>query len=333
MTPSGPSRRAFLLGVPAATAACATGRPAASPVSSDEERSLATLRVVDSGLPLLSMTLYGPYDVWRPLALAPPRAPFACSLFAARHGPDGPVFGRNFDWDPHPALLLTTRPPTGPATLSMVDLAYLGVGRDAALRAPRDRRVARRLLNAVRLPFDGMNEHGLAIGMASLPSPALPPRLPGRPTTGSVRVHRLVLDRARTVDEAVAVFRAHNVDFTDSPPLHYLVADRDGDAAVLEFVDRRLSVVRGADGWHAMENALLTGTGAADRARHRRYRIMADRLRATGGGLGADAALALLRDVRQRHTRWSAVYRLRDGVLHYTLDRDHARRRTARLAG
>ena len=59
---------------------------------------------------------------------ASPRA-WACSLFAALGDVDNMLYGRNFDWDYSPAVLLFTDPPDGYASVSMVDIAYLGSGK------------------------------------------------------------------------------------------------------------------------------------------------------------------------------------------------------------
>ena len=40
------------------------------------------------------------------------------------------LLGRNFDWYEHPALILFTDPPDGYASVSMVDISYLGVKGD-----------------------------------------------------------------------------------------------------------------------------------------------------------------------------------------------------------
>ena len=45
------------------------------------------------------------------------------------------VLGRNFDFDDHPALLLHHRPPGAYRSISLVDIAYLGV--DRGERPPR----------------------------------------------------------------------------------------------------------------------------------------------------------------------------------------------------
>ncbi|MFB4319104.1 carcinine hydrolase/isopenicillin-N N-acyltransferase family protein [Actinomadura sp. 21ATH] len=296
-------------------------------LTADERRSLATLRVLDAAHPLLEMTLYAPYDPLRPAA-APPRTarPLACSLFVAANGPRGPLFGRNFDWAANPAMILRTRD-----SISLVDISYLGIGGADAARITTDPALRRRLLRAAVLPFDGMNRHGLAVGMAQVPG-ARPPRTAGRPAVGSVRIQRLVLDQARTVDEALAVFGRYDVAFEPGEPaLHYLVADAAGRSAAVEYVDGRLRVVRGAGAWHAMTNFVLTGAGEEARRSDERYSAIAARMRGTGGALDPDGAMGLLAEVAQPHTRWSAVYELRHRTVHVALDRGRGERRAFRL--
>ena len=81
----------------------------------------------------------------------------------------------------------------------MVDLSYLGLtGEDVASLASSPRRS--QLLEAQLLPFDGMNTYGLTIGMAAIPDSKVP-HDPQKPTVGSLRIIRLMLDHARNVDK------------------------------------------------------------------------------------------------------------------------------------
>src|SRR5215207_9189287 len=220
----------------------------AAPLTPTQERTLASLRVLDGDHPLYEMTYVGalppilPGGAPDPAATGPSglRKPFGCTVFLAGD-PAAPVVGRNFDWDPNPALVLHTDPPGGTATTSVVDISYLGYNQAhlADLDTPAGRRA---LLRAPLLPFDGMNEHGLAVGMAAEES-AVAARRPGRALVGSVRIMRLVLERARTVQQAVAVLGAYDLDFTGGPPLHYFVADATGASALVEFVGGRLTVI------------------------------------------------------------------------------------------
>ncbi|KAB2343037.1 carcinine hydrolase/isopenicillin-N N-acyltransferase family protein [Actinomadura rudentiformis] len=330
-------RRAVLLGLPAAGLATACRRGSAdkaeSALTRDEERSLKTLRLIDPDHPLFAMTLYGPYDPLRQTtALAPISRPFACSLFLAGHGSRGPLFGRNFDWGPNPALLLTAKPPNAPASLSLVDISYLGIDQGAAKRLLGDDELRRMMLKAVGIPFDGVNQHGLAVGMAAVDS-AKAPKVPGGPVVGSARIQRLALDQARTVDEAVAVFRRYNVNFAEGePPLHYLLADARGKAAAIEFVDGEMKVIPSTGDWHDMVNFVLSTADERQRQADDRYRTIADRMRRTGGRLDPAGAMDLLSKVAQRHTRWSAVYELRHGEMSLALGRDYRRIHRVKLA-
>jgi len=68
------------------------------------------------------------------------------------------------------------------------------------------------VLRAPLIPFDGINEYGLTVGMAAVPGSPGPAPAPGKQTIGSLRIIRLMLDHAITVDEATAVIRQYNID-------------------------------------------------------------------------------------------------------------------------
>ncbi|GGK82060.1 hypothetical protein Ppa06_47870 [Planomonospora parontospora subsp. parontospora] len=280
--------------------ASASGRAAPS---ADHAATLASLRKVDDH-PLWTMRYRGGYDRFAEIAPALTPTGFGCSLFSAHGDPAAPVFGRNFDYDHQPALLLFTTPPDGHASVSMVDVSYLGLKSEADFTTAAGRSA---LLQAPLLPFDGMNSKGLVVGMATVPS-WRPGSDPARRTVGSVRIMRLVLDGAATVDEALAVFGRHNIDPSDSPPLHYMVADAAGRSAVVEFVDGEMVVHRGRGPWQAMVNFAVTGSTEQSRQADHRYRTATAALEAAGGGLSADRAMDLLARLRQGHTQWSIVY-------------------------
>ncbi|MBG0832979.1 linear amide C-N hydrolase [Planomonospora sp. ID67723] len=277
--------------------------------AADIRRTVESLRRVDD-LPLYEMTFHGSYDVEAPLTeeeLAAPADGWACSLFSLpAAGPgDRPLFGRNFDWNPSPAMVVHADPPGGHASLSLVDLSYaLGSATPPDLDDPRARR---RMAHAVLIPFDGVNDKGLAVGMAAVPDGELPPRTAGRPALGSVRIIRMILDRAATVEEALAIVRRYDVDFTGGPQLHYLIADATGRSAVVEYAEGRLSVIDD----RVLTNFTMTGTGERERAADARYRELDEGLPAARSWRDG---MALLQRVAQGHTRWSVVYDLADAT-------------------
>jgi hypothetical protein len=240
---------------------------------------------------------------------------WSCSLFAALGGPTGTIYGRNFDWEHSPALLLFTDPPDGHRSVSMVDLAYLvdeSAARSLASLPVSDRTA---LLDAPYWPFDGMNEHGLVVGMAAVPHSPMPEE-PGKPTVDSLMAIRLVLDGARDTLEAIRILEGVNVRWGGGPPLHYLVADASGQAALIEYVDHEMRVLHPNGPYHLATNHLRAVLEMHENGGCWRYGLLAEGLAQTGGSLDRDAAMALLRQVSQPNTQWSVVY----GASHLTVD-------------
>jgi hypothetical protein len=295
------------------------GPAGASRQSSDEQATtLASLRQVP-GTHMYSMTYTGDYDELAGVAKPPSASPFGCSLFYASGDPARPVYARNFDWDRNPALVLHTDPPDGYASVSIVDISYLGV--PAGVDPLTNESARRELLDAPLLPFDGMNAKGLVVGLAADES-ARAEKVSGRPTVGSVRILRLMLDRAATVDEALALLALFNLDFDGGPPLHYLVADASGASAVVEFVDGRRVVTRGGPPWQALTNFRIAGADSGVKRADRRYATAQTTLDARGGVLDWRQSLDVLRAVAQSHTQWSVTYEPRSGGVHLVARQD-----------
>lgn len=293
-----------------------------------EAATLHSLEQVDA-YPLYQMTYYAEYEPGgqtSPLRhAAPPQGEggWACSLFAALADPGNRLYGRNFDWDYSPALVLFTQPQGGYASLSLVDIAFLGYEGDLAKGlTEKPLNALLPLLDAPYLPFDGMNEMGLVVGMAAVPPGEVPPD-PHKPTSGSLGIIRLMLDQAADVAEAVAILQAYNIDFEGGPPIHYLLADRSGQAALVEFSQGQVHILTNADPWHQATNFLVSAAGGSGVGHCSRYDAIQARLSELQGALNPQQALDLLGDVSQEGTQWSVVYGLIRGEVHIALGRDY----------
>lgn len=308
--------------LPAATTAAATGDPAA-----DQAATLGSLQQVDD-YPLYTMHYVGGYErrvsPASSTSMTVPGVPglaWGCSLFAALGDPQDRLYGRNFDWDYSPALLLFTAPPGDYASVSMVDMTYLGVS--GKVDTPAERQG---LLGAPFLPFDGMNERGLVVGMAAV-EPGDVPADPAQKTVDSLGIIRLMLDRAATVDEAVALLESYNIDFTGGPPIHYLIADRTGRAALVEFYKGKRVVQPNTQPWHLATNFIRASVDSP-RGQCPRYDAIEARLVKTQGRLSASGGLGLLEQVAQKTTQWSAIYSLTRGEVTVAMGRQYGRTHT-----
>jgi hypothetical protein len=301
-------RAAGLLVCAVLAAGCGT-EPAASPLS---------LRKVDN-FPLYELTDDSPTP--SVLTKQPAAAPgWACTVFVGTG--NRPIVGRNFDFHDEPALILHHHPPGRYRSVSMVDISYLGFNRRNLAKLD-DARSRAKLREASRLPFDGMNEKGLAVTMAAVPQARPPHRDLG---AGSLGVMRMALDRAANVPQAIRIFRGTEVEFQGGPPLHYLLADASGRSAVIEYVDGGFRVVpRGRRPYQAMTNFVLSTSTRHERAHDRRYHTAMTALQAAHGRLTPASTLQLLRQVRQPITRWSVAYDLRNRTLRVVMGQHYER--------
>lgn len=332
-------RRATPEPSPPAATPIPTAQLTATPVpglSPDQVATLRSLEKVD-GYPLYVMHYQEGYAagegarrVARPLPAGGEPA-WGCSLFAALADGTQRLYGRNFDWEYSPALLLFTDPPGGYASVSMVDIAYL-VEPDAAARLDELPLAERQpLLYAPQIPFDGMNEEGLAVGMASVPSSDMP-RDPARATIGSLEVIRQMLDHARTVDEAVAILGSYNIEMSAGVPLHYLIADRSGQAALVEFAQGNMVALPNQGPWHLATNFLRAEADQTGRHACARYDRIQARMEETGGRLTPVEAMELLDQVSQPNlTQWSVVYSLGSGEVRVVMRGEYNRAHSFRL--
>jgi hypothetical protein len=247
---------------------------------------------------------------------------WSCSLFAALGKPDGMLFGRNFDWKHSPALLLFTDPSFGYASVSIVDIAYLidNLGHARELMN-LDTEELKGLLDAPFLPFDGMNEYGLTIGMAAVPSGQAPTQ-PSKRSVGSLRVIRQILDHASNVSEAVDIFRRFDIDFSGGPDLHYLIADAQGKSAVVEYYQSEMVVEYSQKPWQQATNFIIASEGESANDRCWRYDTLDQKLNEVEGVLNFESAFELLSDVSQSNTQWSVVYGLNTGLIGVVMGRD-----------
>ncbi len=243
---------------------------------------------------------------------------WSCTCFSVLNPGCDALFGRNFDWYDHPALFLFTHPPDAYASVSMVDISYLGYSEQNPPESNPEG-----LLSSPYLPFDGMNEHGLAVGFMALSS-AQPPVDPGKITIGSTHVVRLFLDYAQTVDEAIVLIQQYNVSFTGGPPLHYMVADAANHSVVIEFVNGEISVLRNENPWQVSTNFTITGkTHEEALAACWRYKEAYETLEGANGSASEAEAMDLLNDVSQSITLWSTVYNLTTKDIHVAMKRKY----------
>jgi hypothetical protein len=245
---------------------------------------------------------------------------WACTVFAAMTGPDGPLLGRNFDFFHRAGMLLLTEPPDGFSSLSMVDLHYCGFAGGVTLREVQAQ--SDRLRQAPYVPFDGVNEKGVAIGLMAVPS-AQPPFDPAKASLYDLALIRLVLDQAESAEHAVTLLRGYNYRAGDYP-VHFLIADPSGAAVIVEYVGGDIKLTRNTGPYLVATNFVVYGSGAPAEAPCTRYRTAYATLSQHAGRLSMLEAMDTLATVRQDITMWSVVYSLQNRQVRLVLGGNYA---------
>lgn len=302
--------------------------------SEDESKSLNTLKKIDD-FPVYTMNFYGDYgfsdylkegkkisEELKSFYIADSVKDYnACSCVAALSDGEDKIFGRNLDYYYSPKLLLFTSPSDGYASVSMVDLRHVGFLTEEQLEEASSKDLEA-LLYTPYLPFDGMNEYGLAVGEMTALGTKTSIDL-NKVTLGDLTVIRLVLDRARTVDEAVDLMKNYNVYFPPAPPLHFMISDRGGKSAVIEFIEGEMKIISNEEPWQVSTNFLIYGSNDDTKNGCRRYAKAQKIINEKEGKLSEKEMMLLLKDISQRSTQWSIVYNMDKGNINLSINRKY----------
>ncbi len=278
----------------------------------DEARTILSLKKVDD-YPLYTMTYYGDYQLDYTVDnpnLKAVNGGMLCSSFLVRNEKGEPLFCRNLDYAlaSHPIAMVDTSAPKKYAGVGICDLYYLGYSKD---KLPTGSLFSdNALLTAPRITIDGMNEYGVAVAMLSVPH-AEPTLDPNKQSIDEAAAARLILDHTKTVEEAVEVLKGYNIAFHDGAS-HFMIADGNGNSAVVEFVDGEITVIKSDNPWQVVTNFILSSK-SREGVGQDRYDLAESALEYARGILSEEEAMSLLGRISQPGTLWSVIYNLKTG--------------------
>ena len=161
-------------------------------------------------------------------------ATFNCTSFqAARADGNGFWYGRNYDYFKNPTMVTISHPKKGYASIACSDMSHFGYSLE---KLPTSFAKKFNCLASIYAPVDGINEKGLCTSIMAIPKQASQQDTP-KHDVGTTIIMRLWLDRCATVQEALDLLETVDVrhDATVGTGYHYMVADANGDCAVIEF--------------------------------------------------------------------------------------------------
>lgn len=255
----------------------------------------------------------------------------ACTTFCLRD--DGRIlFGKNYDWNVGDGLLVVNQ---------------RGLARTAGVEGDKPASWVSRYGSVTfnqygrDFPSGGMNEKGLVIELMWLEGVRYPTP-DQRPAVDVLQWIQYNLDSHATVAEVLAADQ--KIRIKGEVPLHYLVADRKGQVATVEFLDGRLVAHTGKDlpvaaltnsTYQQSETFRQTAKDPQGRGSLERFARAADRVAKFDGEKGDAVAYAFetLDQVAQgSYTQWSIVYEIDRGRIHFRTQ-SHRPIRTLSLAG
>jgi penicillin V acylase-like amidase (Ntn superfamily) len=148
------------------------------------------------------------------------------------------IFGGNYDWvtgagivcTNHRGLLKTSMKTEDGKTISWVSkygsITFNQYGKE--------------------FPTGGMNEKGLVVELMWLDG-ARYPSPDERPSVGVLQWIQYQLDNSKNIEDVIATDKILRIASVGTVPLHYLVADANGNAATIEFLDGKMVVHTGKD--------------------------------------------------------------------------------------
>lgn len=197
--------------------------------------------------------------------------PFGCSTLSVQGEDGGYLFGRNFDWEQSEALIVSSRPENGYASVSTVNMDFIQSGGIDITRLPDNIQA----LVGLYVPLDGMNEEGLAVSVNMIQDSDTINQNTEKPDITTTTAIRLLLDKAATVEEAVELLEQYDLHASMDMMIHFALADAQGNSVVVEYIDNEMSVTPTS----VVTNFYLTEgekDGIGTEQSHERYEILSD---------------------------------------------------------
>lgn len=165
---------------------------------------------------------------------------FGCSTVCTQDENGTVLFGRNYDWEKCNAMIVHTVPDNGYESVSTSCLDFLGF--DEGYTPDGSIMERMQTLAAIYVPLDGMNEKGLVVADLMAGDDEQTHQQTDKIDLTTTTAIRLLLDKAATVDDAVALLNKYDMNSSIGSAHHLSIADSSGKSVVVEYVNGKMLV-------------------------------------------------------------------------------------------
>lgn len=166
---------------------------------------------------------------------------FGCSTISVANEEGAYLFGRNFDWNTCDALVVTSYPQEGYASVSTVNMDFIHQGVGMAERLLSDDMMT---IAALYAPLDGMNEKGLCVSVNMIQDGTPIEQNSEKPDITTTTAVRLLLNQAATVEEAVELLGKCDLHASMNYMVHFAIADSTGNSVAVEYINNEMVVIK-----------------------------------------------------------------------------------------
>ena len=242
-----------------------------------------------------------------------------CSALSAKSTDGEHFWGRNYDWTGSVPIILRHVPKEGYASLSTCDFQNITGNPEVLPEGMANRMLA---IAALYVPLDGVNAAGLCVADLQVNEGGMPDPDTEKPDLTVTTAIRLLLDKAATVDEALALLEQYDLHASAGMMVHFAIADTSGRSVAVEYVNNEMSVVETP----IVTNFYLTPGekyGIGTEESHRRYEILTEAL-ADHPSMTAEKVRDAMDSVSKHNfdsvfasTEWSIVFNQTSGEARY----------------
>ena len=226
---------------------------------------------------------------------------FACTIFDTKNSKNEILVGRNFDWSKS----------NGQVNFISSNKNRYGV-------------VLLSLENP-NIPYEGMNDKGLFVAISAVPHSKTTLNI-FKPIRKSLEMVKIILQKASTIDEAIEQFDKYSIafgEFLGNPLVHFKMVQKDGESAVVEFVNNKRVIIRGEKS-RVLTNHYLSDLSIEPKSKStiKRYTIVKKNL---NGNSSLQKVFEILKKSRQENTIWSTVYNLTKQEVYFRYRNHHVK--------
>ncbi len=246
---------------------------------------------------------------------------FGCSTIAVQTPEGEALFGRNFDWNHCEAMSVISHPENGYASISTVNTDFISQGAGGGIAGMALKKDEIKTIAALYAPLDGVNEEGFAVSVNMIQDSDSIGQDTEKPDITTTTAIRLLLDKAATVEEALALLGQYDMHASMGMMVHFALADTNGRSAAVEYVDNEMIVT---------ETPVLTNfylaegekNGIGTAQSHTRYEMLMEQVEQNGQMSAGDVRDALSSVSKGNFgefesTEWSVIFNQTEGQATY----------------